>query len=129
VIAQRKASVFDLEWAPGITYGEIRRDEEVEQSKYAFQAADVATLRQLFDASEREAGRLLDEGLAVPAYEQVLRCSHTFNLLDARGAIGVAERASLMARCRTLARRCAERYLARREELGWPLLGTQPHVA
>ena len=71
----------------------------------------------------------IDEGLAVPAYEQVLRCSHTFNLLDARGAIGVAERASLMARCRTLAHRCAERYLARREELGWPLLEARHHVA
>ena len=126
---QRKASIFDLEWAPGVTYGEIRRDDEFEHSTYAFEAADVATLRQEFDASEREAARLLGQGLVVPAYEHVLRCSHTFNLLDARGAVGVAERASLMARCRTLARGCAERYLARREELGWPLLGTPHHVA
>jgi glycyl-tRNA synthetase alpha chain len=123
---QRKASVYDLEWAPGITYGEIRRQDEVEHSTYAFQAADVATLRSLFDAHEREAGRLLDVGLVVPAYEQVLKCSHLFNLLDARGAVGVGERASLMGRCRALARRCAEQYVAQREAMGWPLLRRVP---
>jgi glycyl-tRNA synthetase alpha chain len=126
---QRKDNVFDLEWAPGITYGEIRREEEFEYSKHAFEAADVPMLRAAFDASEREAARLLDAGLIVPAYEHVLRCSHSFNLLDARGAVGVAERASLMARCRVLARRCAEQYAARREELGWPLLRDRTDVA
>jgi len=126
---QRKDNVFDLEWAPGITYGEIRREEEFEYSTHAFEAADVPTLRASFEANESEAARLLDVRLIVPAYEHVLRCSHTFNLLDARGAVGVAERASLMARCRTLARRCAERYLARREELGWPLLRNRTDVA
>ncbi len=119
---QRKDNIFDLIWAPGITYGEVRRQEEFEQSTYAFEAADVPTLRSLFDAYEREAGRLLDRRLTLPAYEYVLKCSHTFNLLDARGAVGVAERASLLGRCRALARRCAELYLARREEMGWPLL-------
>jgi glycyl-tRNA synthetase alpha chain len=119
---QRKDNIFDLEWAPGITYGEIRREEEFEHSKYAFERADVQMLRDQFAANEAEAGRLLDAGLIVPAYEHVLRCSHTFNVLDARGAVGVAERASLMARCRTLARRSAELYLKHREELGWPLL-------
>ena len=123
---QRKDNVFDLIWAPGITYGEVRRQEEFEQSTYAFEAADVPTLRSLFDAYEGEAGRLLDRHLTLPAYEYVLKCSHVFNLLDARGAVGVAERASLMGRCRTLARRCAELYLSGRGDLGWPLLRSAP---
>src|SRR5579883_1021524 len=125
----RKDNVFDLEWAPGITYGEIRREDEFEHSTFAFETADVDMLRHTFAAAEAEAGRLLDAGLTVPAYEHVLRCSHTFNLLDARGAVGVAERASLMARCRVLARRCAEQYLKHREELGWPLLRGRPDAA
>jgi glycyl-tRNA synthetase alpha chain len=120
---QRKDSVFDLVWAPGVTYGEIRRQEEFEHSKYAFEIADTALLGRLFDAHEGEAGRCIDARLAFPAYEHVLKCSHIFNLLDARGAVGVAERAVLMGRCRALARRCAEIYLARREEMGWPLRG------
>ncbi len=125
---QRKDNVFDLLWAPGITYGEIRQPEEVEHSAYAFEVADAAMLRSLFDAYEREAKRLLEATepsggrLVLPAYEYVLKCSHVFNLLDARGAVGVAERASLMGRSRALARRCAELYLAKREEMGWPLL-------
>lgn len=126
---QRKDSVFDLLWAPGITYGEIRQQEEVEHSTYAFEIADVATLGSLFGAYEREAQRLLDARLILPAYEYLLKCSHVFNLLDARGAVGVAERASLMGRCRALARRCAELYLARREEMGWPLLHGRTHAA
>ncbi len=123
---QRKGNVFDLLWAPGITYGEIRRQEEVEHSAYAFEAADVLALRGLFAAYEREAERLIERRLSLPAYEHVLKCSHVFNLLDARGAVGVAERASLMGRSRSLARRCAELYLARREEMGWPLLHGRP---
>lgn len=125
---QRKASVFDLEWAPGITYGEIRRQEEVEQSAHAFASADVATLRALFDAYDREGQRLLEAGLVLPAYEQLLKCSHAFNLLDARGAVGVADRASLLGRCRVIARGCAERYLAQREWMGWPLLHEETHA-
>ena len=126
---QRKDSVFDLVWAPGVTYGEIRQQEEFEQSMYALETADVAALGQLFEAYEREARRLLDARLAFPAYEYTLKCSHVFNLLDARGAVGVAERASLMGRCRALARRSAELYLARREEMGWPLLRGRVHAA
>jgi len=126
---QRKASVFDLAWTSGITYGEIRRQEEVEQSTHAFEAADVASLRALFDAYDREGRRLLEQGLVLPAYEQLLKCSHAFNLLDARGAVGVADRASLLARCRVIARGCAERYLAQRESLGWPLLRSETHAA
>ena len=126
---QRKDKVFDLLWAPGITYGEVRQQEEVEHSRYAFEAADVAMLNSLFDVYEREAQRLLDARLILPAYDYLLKCSHIFNLLDARGAVGVAERASLMGRCRALARRCAELYLARREEMGWPLLHGRTHAA
>jgi glycyl-tRNA synthetase alpha chain len=126
---QRKDSVFDLTWAPGVSYGEIRRQEEFEHSTYAFEIADVEMLKRSFDASEAEARRCLEARLAFPAYEYALKCSHTFNLLDARGAVGVAERAALMGRCRALARRCAELYLARREEMGWPLLRGRGHAA
>jgi glycyl-tRNA synthetase alpha chain len=126
---QRKDSVFDLAWAPGVSYGEIRRQEEFEHSTYAFEIADVEMLKRCFDAFEAEARRCLEARLAFPAYEYVLKCSHGFNLLDARGAVGVAERAVLMGRCRALARRCAELYLARREEMGWPLLRGRVHAA
>ncbi len=126
---QRKDNVFALVWAPGVTYGEIRHQEEVEQSTYAFETADIAALSGLFETYEREAQALLASRLVLPAYEDLLHCSHIFNVLDARGAVGVAERASLMGRCRALARRCAELYLARREEMGWPLLKGGAHAA
>ncbi len=122
---QRKATVFEVEWTSGVTYGEIRVQEEAEQSAYGFDEADVAALRGTFDVFESEARRLLDRGLILPAYEYVLKCSHLLNVLDARGAVGVAERTSLMARTRALARRCAEGYVARREKLGYPLLRTR----
>ena len=126
---QRKDNVFALTWTADVTYGEIRHQEELEQSTYAFETADVAMLRSLFEMYEHESQRCADARLAIPAYEYVLKCSHIFNLLDARGAVGVAERAGLTARCRTLARQCAELYLARREEMGWPLLRDRVHVA
>ncbi|HEY3247693.1 MAG TPA: glycine--tRNA ligase subunit alpha [bacterium] len=127
MFAQRQPSVFSVEWAPGLTYGEVRQQDEVEQSEYAFNRADVSTLRAEFGAFEAEAQQLLDGGLVLPAYEYVLKCSHLFNLLDARRAVGVGERTQLMGRCRTLARRCAEIYLQRREALGFPLLaGSRP---
>ena len=119
---QRKANVYDIEWAPGITYGEIRHPEEVEHSRYGFDVADVAMLQRWFDDAEREAARLLDAGLVLPAYDYVLKCSHLFNLLEARSAVGAAERTTLMTRSRALARQVAERYVARREELGYPLM-------
>lgn len=125
---QRKSSVFDVQWAPGISYGELRKHDEAEQSAYGFDRAGVDTLRRAFDAGEAEALQLLDAGLVLPAYDQALKCSHAFNLLDARGAIEVAERTTLMARTRSLARRCAERYLASREELGFPLLRKTAHA-
>jgi glycyl-tRNA synthetase alpha chain len=119
---QRKSSVYDLVWAPGITYGEIRHQEEVEFSRYGFELADINRLRGLFEIYEQEAQAVLDGGLVLPAHDYVLKCSHVFNLLDARGAVGVNERAALLARSRRLARRVAEQYLRSREELGFPLL-------
>lgn len=119
---QRKSSVFEVEWAPGITYGEIRKQDEAEQSTYGFDVADVSAVRMIFDAAEAEAKRLLAQDLVLPAYDYVLKCSHLFNLLEARSAVGVAERTTLMGRCRALARSCAERYLARRAALDHPLL-------
>lgn len=116
---QRTPNVYDMEWAPGVTYGEIRHQEEVELSRFSFEQAGVTILRQWFDDSEAEAGRLLAAGLILPAYEYTLKCSHLFNLLEARGAVGVGERTQLMGRCRALARRCAEAYLQRREALGF----------
>jgi len=118
---QRKSSVFDVEWTSGITYGAIRHQEEAELSAYGFQEANVAALQTTFDTFENEARHLLSRGLIIPAYEYALKCSHVFNLLEARGAVGVGERTHLMGRCRALARGCAEGYLRRREELGHPL--------
>lgn len=119
---QKKENFFDIEWARGTTYGDLRRDEEVQFSKYNFDAADVDMLRRLFQMYEAEARRLLDSGLVLPAYDYVLKCSHTFNTLDARRAIGVAQRTSLIARVRALARATAESFLEERKKLGFPLL-------
>ncbi len=119
---QRKGSVFDLEWAPGVTYGELRHREEVEFSHYGFEVADIDRLRLLFETCEREALAALEAGLVLPAHDYVLKCSHLFNLLDARGALSVSERAALIGRCRRLARQVAEGYVRQREEMGFPLL-------
>jgi len=105
-------SVFDLEWAPGFTYGDVFLRNEREQSSYNFELADTATLRQLFDLHEAESTRVLAAGAVLPAYEQALKCSHYFNLLDARGAIAVTERVSFIGRIRALAKTAAEAYVA-----------------
>lgn len=118
---QEKENVYDLDWAPGIKYGDIHLQTEVEWSKYNFEIAEVPTLFQLFDDYEKECNQILDSGLVLPAYDYVLKCSHTFNLLDARGAISVTERQRYIGRVRDIARRCAEAYLADREEKGFPL--------
>ncbi len=115
-------SVFDLEWAPGISYGDIHHRGEVEYSSYNFDSADTEMLFKLFEIYENECKRLVDEGLVLPAYDYCLKCSHTFNLLDARGAISVAERTAFIGRVRALAKGCAEGYLKSREEMGFPLL-------
>jgi len=111
---QGKDSVFDLEWAPGITYRDIRFQEEVEFSRYSFEAANSEHLARLFDMHEAECRALLAKKLVLPAYDQMLKCSHAFNLLDARRAIGVAQRTAYIARVRELARGCAEAYLESR---------------
>ena len=115
-------SVFELKWTDDVTYGEVHHRAEVEFSRYNFDVADVKMLFNLFDMFEKEADRLLAEGLVLPAYDMCLKCSHTFNLLDARGAISVAERTGYIARVRKIARRCAEGYVRLREEMGFPLL-------
>ncbi|WP_025321200.1 glycine--tRNA ligase subunit alpha [Deferrisoma camini] len=116
-------SVFDLVWVDGVTYGDVHHRGEVEGSVYNFEEADVAMLFDLFDRCEAEAKRVIEKGLVLPAYDYTLKCSHTFNLLDARGAISVTERTRFIGRVRDLARRVAEAYTAQREALGWPLRG------
>jgi glycyl-tRNA synthetase alpha chain len=118
---QKKDDLFDLEWGGGLLYGDLRKKEEYETSKYNFEDANVELLRRWFDEFESEADRLADLGLVMPAYDFVMRCSHTFNLLDARRAISVTERVATIARVRTIARKVAEAHLAQREELGFPL--------
>jgi glycyl-tRNA synthetase alpha chain len=115
-------NVFDLVWAPGVTYGDVYHQNEVEQSRYNFEESDPQWLLGLFDGFEREAKRLLERGLTLPGYEMVMKCSHTFNLLDARGAISTTERAGYIARVRALARAAAQAYYESRERLGFPML-------
>jgi glycyl-tRNA synthetase alpha chain len=122
MFVQKKDSVFDLEWVDGLKYGEVHHQNEVQFSKHNFELADVGLNRTAFDLYEGQAKGLLEANLVLPAYDYVLKCSHTFNLLDARGAIGVAERTAYIGRVRALARGVAEQYVALRRELGYPLL-------
>lgn len=119
---QKKDSVYDIEWVDGISYGDVHHQGEVDHSHYNFEEADVDMLFKLFDMYEKEALRIIEKGLVLPAYDYVLKCSHTFNLLDARGAISVTERTGYIARVRDMARNCAHAYVAQRERLGYPLL-------
>jgi glycyl-tRNA synthetase alpha chain len=119
---QTQENVFHLEWVDGITYGDVFLQPEYEHSKYTFEVSDAPTLFRLFDTYEGEAKRALEAGLVFPAYDYVLKCSHTFNLLDARGAISVTERTGYIGRVRHLARSCAQIYYESRERLGFPLL-------
>jgi len=119
---QGKDSIFDLVWTRGLTYRDVYHQNEVEQSRYNFELADTGWLFRQFDDYEREARRLLDENLPLPGYEMVMKCSHTFNLLDARGAISVTERAAYIGRVRALARQVAKSYYDARERLGFPML-------
>ncbi|MPW81652.1 glycine--tRNA ligase subunit alpha [Moraxella catarrhalis] len=118
-------SVYDLVWADGefgrVTYGDVFHQNEVEQSTYNFEHADVAKLFELFDFYEEQADKLVAVNLPLPAYEMVLKASHTFNLLDARGAISVTERQRFILRVRTLARKVAISYTEARAKLGFPL--------
>jgi glycyl-tRNA synthetase alpha chain len=115
-------SVFDLKWNENITYGDVYHRNEVEGSKYNFEMADTDMLFKLFDMYEKECKRTAENDLPLPAYDYCLKCSHTFNLLDARNAISVTERTGYIARVRNLAKMCAEQYLKIREDLGFPLL-------
>jgi glycyl-tRNA synthetase alpha chain len=115
-------SMFDLKWVGDVTYGDVFLQNEVEFSKFNFEVSDADKLFTLFDLYESEAKRLIEFGLILPGYDYVLKCSHTFNLLDARGAISVSERTRFIGRVRSLARMAAQGYLAEREKLGYPLL-------
>ncbi len=115
-------NVYDLQWNNNITYGDVYHQQEIEQSTYNFELADVDMLLDLFNKYEAEGMRIIKEKLVIPAYEYCLKCSHTFNILDARGAISVTERTGYIARIRNLARACAEQYLAQREAKGFPML-------
>ena len=116
---QAKDSVFDLAWAPGITYRDVYHQNEVEQSTYNFEKADIDLLFANFSAFEQEAIAVFQQGLPLPGYELVMKCSHAFNLLDARGAISVTERANYIGRVRNLARMAAQAYRTSRKELGF----------
>jgi glycyl-tRNA synthetase alpha chain len=119
---QGKDSVFDLVWTPGVTYRDVYHQNEVEQSKYNFELSNVDLLFTHFNNYEAEAKRLIAAQCVLPGYEMVMKASHTFNLLDARGAISVTERQAYIGRVRALAKAVAEAYLASRERLGFPML-------
>lgn len=118
---QGKENVFDLVWTEGVTYGDVYHQNEVEQSKYNFEQANANWLFQQFNDYEAEAKRLMLLDLPLPAYEMVMKCSHAFNLLDARGAISTTERAAYIGRVRGLARLVAQSYFDSRERLGFPM--------
>lgn len=122
---QGKDSVFDIEWADGVYYGDIYHRAEVEYSYYNFEQVDTAMLFTLFDMFESEALRIVKNELVLPAYDYVLKCSHVFNLLDARGAISVTERTAYIGRVRNLSRACASAYVKQREEMGYPMLNKE----
>ncbi|MFO7785728.1 MAG: glycine--tRNA ligase subunit alpha [Thermodesulfobacteriota bacterium] len=120
---QEKESVYDLDWNGNVTYGDVHRKGEYELSVYNFETADVDMLLRMFDMYERESRSAAEHGLVLPAYDYCLKCSHTFNILEARGAISVSERTKYIERIRNLARRACKNYVAQREDMGFPLLG------
>ena len=125
---QEKENVYDLMWNDRVTYGDVHKKSEWELSVYSFEMADVDMLLKSFEMYERESIRLNENRLVLPAYDFCLKCSHTFNVLEARGAISVAERTKYIERIRNLARRVAKNYLEQREEMGFPLLKRGEHV-
>ncbi len=122
-------SIYDLVWTDGpmgkVLYGDVFHQNEVEQSAYNFEHADVSALFKTFDQCEQDSEKLIAAGLALPAYEQVMKASHAFNLLDARHAISVTERQRYILRVRALSKACAQAYYTKREELGFPLCKTE----
>ncbi|MEC4673087.1 MAG: glycine--tRNA ligase subunit alpha [Nitrospirota bacterium] len=123
---QEVDNVYDLKWSAGVTYGQLFHDAEVQFSTYNFEMADVSMVSQMFAACEAECTRMLEAGLVLPAYDHCMKTSHLFNVLDARGAISVAERTGYIGRVRALARGCATAYVERREAMGFPLLEQSP---
>lgn len=121
---QNVNSIFEIQWNDALTYGDVHLQGEIENSVYNFEASNPETLFNLFEIYEQEAERLMKRELVLPAYDCVLKCSHTFNLLDARGVISVTERTRYIGRVRNLARSVAHLYLKQREALGFPLLNT-----
>ncbi len=119
---QEKESVYDLQWNANVTYGNIYHQNEVEQSKFNFECSNAEVLLRHFSDYEREAHQLVGQGLLGPAYDHVMKCSHTFNLLDARGAISITERTGYIGRVRNLASSVARLYAAQRQEMGYPML-------
>jgi glycyl-tRNA synthetase alpha chain len=118
---QGKESIYDLVWTPGVSYGDVYHQNEVEQSRYNFELSNADMLFGHFSQFEAEAKRLIEAQCVLPAYEMVMKCSHAFNLLDARGAISVTERAAYIGRVRALARAVAQAYYESRERLGFPM--------
>ncbi len=123
---QQVDDIMKIEWGGGITWGELNRQTEREFSIFHFEKADVSIYFEIFERFQREAIRMLEAGLVMPAYDYVIKCSHMFNILDARGAISVSERTSYIARIRDVARQTAEAYLGERQRLGFPLLKRRP---
>ena len=111
-------------WSEYVSYGEIRYEEERQHSVYNLELGDIEMLRKLFEMYETEAYRIIDEGLVLPGYDYILKCSQTFNLLDARGAVSVTERAGFIEKIRKMACKVARAYVEHREEIGHPLLKT-----
>ncbi len=119
---QKVDSVMDIEWGGGVTWGEINRQAEEEFSAFHFEAANTELFFELFQSFESEVASMMDRDLVLPAYDYVVKLSHIFNVLDARGAISVTERTGYMGRIRKLARRVALAYIEKRKALGFPLL-------
>lgn len=119
---QNKESVYDIEWVEGITYADVHHQGEVDYSTYNFEVADINSLTTMFNLCEAEAVQVAKKQLVLPAYDYVLKCSHLFNLLDARGAISVTERTGYIGRVRNLARMVAAEYLGQRKRLNYPLI-------
>lgn len=130
-LLQNVPTIWDIEWTKtpqgaSLTYGEAERDSEIQNCVFNFEEADTEYLFRLFEMHEKEGTRIVEKGLCYPAFDLMCKCSHTFNLLDARGVISVTERAAYINRCRTLARKCCLAFLQTREEAGYPLLGGDP---
>ena len=126
---QNVETVYDLVWTPGVTYHDVFHQNEVEQSTYNFEHSNTEVLFRHFNDHEAEAKHLIEMQLALPAYEKIMKCSHTFNLLDARGAISVTERAAYIGRVRNLSRAVAQAYYDSRERLGFPMLALAANAA